>query len=285
MVSRSQVEVFWRRWQPGRPSDDREFENLRNRVLTIARNKLWPIWERSPSLREEFVILAGASFVGQSADGFFTSALYFKINGAETVTDLMHSVQCLLWALHKARPAELAEAVSSLNSVFEMSPNVLAHISKTAEGPALYPGGAKILDDALIADNLEWLDGHPAALKSFREALSILLSKDTNKYRNLLDNLRFAVEQLLRNVLQNQKSLENQKEPLLQWMKSEGLHSNVVGMYHDLLFKHFAIYQNDAVKHGERYSVQEIEFMIYLTGTFMRLLLQISNRRPTSATQ
>jgi hypothetical protein len=130
----------------------------------------------------------------------------------------------------------------------------------------------------LIADNLEWLAQHPEALKNFQGALSIYLSKDVNKYRNLLDNLRFAVEQLLKDVLQNQKSLENQKDTLLPWMKSRGLHAHVTGMYHDLLFKHFALYQNDAVKHGEKYSPQEIEFMIYLTGTFMRLLIQASKQ-------
>jgi dsDNA-binding SOS-regulon protein len=133
-----------------------------------------------------------------------------------------------------------------------------------------------MLDDALIADNLEWLAQPPSALKNFREALSIFLSKDANKYRDLLDNLRFAVEQLLRDVLGNQKSLENQKDLLLPWMKKNGLQPQVINMYHDLLFKHFAIYQNDAVKHGEKYSLKEVEFMIYLTGTFMRLRILAS---------
>lgn len=61
-------------------------------------------------------------------------------------------------------------------------------------------------------------------------------------------------------------------------MKNRGLHAHVVGMYHDLLFRHFTVYQNDAVKHAERYSPQEIEFMIYLAGTFMRLLIQLSKQ-------
>jgi len=36
------------------------------------------------------------------------------------------------------------------------------------------------------------------------------------------------------------------------------------------------MYQNDAVKHGEKYAPHEIEFMIYLTGTFMKLLIEVS---------
>ena len=234
------------------------------------------------AFREEFVILTGASFVGQESTGnFWETALRYKVCDAENLLDLMHAVQCLLWAFHSIhRPSELEGVISRLNGVFELSPNVIAHISTAPQGPTLYPCGAKLLDDALIADNLEWLAQHPQALKSFQGALSIYLSKDVNKYRNLLDDLRFAVEQLLRDILQNQKSLENQKDTLLPWMKSKGLHAHVTGMYHDLLFKHFALYQNDAVKHGEKYSPQEIEFMIYLTGTFMRLLIQAS-KQPT----
>jgi hypothetical protein len=277
MVKRSQIEVFWKGWLPESPDDGKEFERLRNRVLTLAKNNLLPIWRYSSSFREEFVVLVGASFVGQDATEFFTSALYFKINNAGDMSDLMHSVQCLVWALHKTDRGKLDEIVERLNTIFEMSPNVLAHIATTPDGPILYPSGAKILDDALIADNLEWLAEYPAALKHFRVALSIFLSKDSDKYRNLLDNLRFAIEQLLREVLENQKSLENQKESLLPWMKGKGLHAQVVNMYHDLLFKHFTLYQNDAVKHGEKYSFQEIEFMIYLTGTFMRLLIQAAH--------
>jgi hypothetical protein len=45
-------------------------------------------------------------------------------------------------------------------------------------------------------------------------------------------------------------------------------------MYDDLLAR-FMQYQNDAVKHGDNWSSIEIEFMIYLTGAFMRLLLQL----------
>jgi dsDNA-binding SOS-regulon protein len=254
MVARSQIEVFWKSWGPESPDDKQEFEKLRNRVCTIVKNNVWEsLWERYSSFREEFVVLSGASVASQDSN-FWRSALHFRICEAEDMLGLMYAVQCLLWALHAIVRHELPGIAKRLNAAFEMSPNVLAHIALSAEGPTLYPGGAKILDDALIADNLEWLGQHPVALKSFREALSIFLSKDANKYRNLLDNLRFSVEQLLCDLLENQKSLENQKEILLPWMKAKGLHANVISMYHDLLFKHFAIYQNDTVKHGEKYS-------------------------------
>ena len=60
-------------------------------------------------------------------------------------------------------------------------------------------------------------------------------------------------------------------------MKNKGLSANGIGgRIRTCSTKIFAIYGNDAVKPGEKYTPQEIEFMIYLTGTFMRLLIQTS---------
>lgn len=98
---------------------------------------------------------------------------------------------------------------------------------------------------------------------------------DVGDYRSLFDNLRLALEQLLRQVLDNKKSLENQERELLKWIKARGAHQQVVNMYKQLLFGPYSRYQNDAVKHGEQYSEDEAEFMIYLTGIFMRLLLRL----------
>ncbi len=93
----------------------------------------------------------------------------------------------------------------------------------------------------------------------------------------MLDNLRFALEQLLKNILSNRKSLENQKTYLLPWLRKKGLHTQVVNLYEKLL-KTYQDYQNNAVKHNEDFSLDEVEYMIYLTGNFMRLLIQLASR-------
>ena len=82
-----------------------------------------------------------------------------------------------------------------------------------------------------------------------------------------------SVEQILKVVLNNQRSLENQKEEFLRWLSARDAHSQIRNMYHDLLFGKFAQYQNDAVKHNEdNYTPAEVEFMIYLTGTLLRFI-------------
>ncbi|HET7230006.1 MAG TPA: hypothetical protein VFJ16_08400 [Longimicrobium sp.] len=120
---------------------------------------------------------------------------------------------------------------------------------------------------------LEWLSAHPKVASNFEEALKIVLAKDEGKYRNAMDNLRWALEQLLKSVLGDRKPIEKQSDVLLPWLKGKGFHQQVVNMYLDLL-KRFTQYQNDAVKHGDEWKEAELEFVIYLTGAFMRLILQ-----------
>jgi ubiquinone biosynthesis protein UbiJ len=100
------------------------------------------------------------------------------------------------------------------------------------------------------------------------------LRGDSAYYRNILDDLRFSLEQLLKSLLRNDKSLENQKDILGAWLKGKGVHVQIRSLYAHLA-NCFSQYQNNAVKHAEDYSETEVEFMIYLTGTLMRLLLEL----------
>jgi hypothetical protein len=147
----------------------------------------------------------------------------------------------------------------------------------------LLPMGARLLDEAAIDDNLAWLEQYPDAAKAFQEALRLYSRKDPNNFRNLLDNLRVSVEQILKAVLKNRKTLENQKDEFLRWLSAHDAHSQIGNIYHDLLFGRFAQYQNDAVKHNEdKYTTAEIEFMLYLTGTLLRFIQRVSETTPTT---
>jgi hypothetical protein len=145
----------------------------------------------------------------------------------------------------------------------------------------LYPQGAKELDISLVEQPLEWLIEYPKVAEQFENALKTILQKDADNYRGALDDLRWSLEQLLRAVLQNRKPLEKQRDVLLPWLKQQGVHQQIVNMYLDLL-KRFSDYQNDAVKHGDRSHPAELEFMVYVTGALMRLILQAKNTPTTS---
>jgi len=130
----------------------------------------------------------------------------------------------------------------------------------------------------VVDDVIGWLENYPTVAKHYERALKHYTGGGRDNYRSLLDDLRRALEELLREVLGNDKRLEQQEQPLSRWIEQRGVHKEVRSMYTKLLFGPYRIYQNKAVKHGEEYSEDEVEFMIYLTGTFMRLLLQLQAR-------
>lgn len=74
-----------------------------------------------------------------------------------------------------------------------------------------YSNGVNELDE-IITKTKEWLDDYPQTKKHYESAL---LKKYNQVFtRNLLDDLRCALESLVQNILNNEKSLEKQKNDL-----------------------------------------------------------------------
>lgn len=64
----------------------------------------------------------------------------------------------------------------------------------------------------IVLKTKEWLDDYPKAKKHYDDALN---KKNNDIYtRNLLDDLRCSLEALVKEILKNSKSLENQKAEL-----------------------------------------------------------------------
>lgn len=64
------------------------------------------------------------------------------------------------------------------------------------------------INETLIEETRHWLDGYPEALQLYNGALTKYESQVF--HRNLLDDLRLALEKLLRAIFVNDKSLEKQ---------------------------------------------------------------------------
>lgn len=172
---------------------------------------------------------------------------------------------------------------ATLRNAIALTPGIEIEIVGDGEDYHIIPAGAKILDRKLVDEVLQWLEGYPLAKVPFEEALRIYLSKDQGKYRNLLDNLRLALEELVRTLLGNKKSLENQKVELLRWMRVRKASQPIISIFSQLVFGGFRTYQNEFVKHESKFNPQEVEFLIYLVGAFMRLLIILQESAEPSA--
>ncbi len=289
--SRSRMTNFYKRWDI--PLDrEKEFEKFKNRLLTaidisvgnfiLLRRFISENYALRIGLKQPVRSVTGMKLVSQRiakttaglGESFAETDVYRGIESALDEQSLIFSLQCLFWELEEHKCPKLDKLVQLVRQAIDASPLVNIKVAKRGYRVTLYPEGAKLLDEAVVNDTLRWLSNHPAAAKHFENALEICLKKDAAKYRNLLDELRSALEKLVRSILHNKKSLENQKEVLLQWMEKHGAHVQVRNMYHALL-GNFIQYQNDAVKHGDGWAMSEVEYMIYLTGSFMRFLLQL----------
>jgi len=143
---------------------------------------------------------------------------------------------------------------------------------KTNNQYVFYPKGAKLLDEGLINESLIWLENYPIVYKHFNAALE---KYTRNIYeRNLIDDLRFSIEQLIRKLLNNSDRLEKQLPYIGKILKEKQISPQVRNMFQKLL-DYYANYQNENVKHDENINKQEIEFIFYQTGVFIRFLISV----------
>jgi hypothetical protein len=234
-------------------------------------------------MRQSFAVLSGTP--NASHPYFDQSGLADLLAHAKNVFEVADAVRCLLWTIESEGNSYLDYVCRQVQEAFEMSPTIMIRLVRHGNTATLYPTGARLLDAAVVESNLIWLARYPDVLKPFEAALKLYMVKDPSQYRNMLDSLRLALEQMLRVVLKNQKSLENQKGEFLRWLKANDVHVQIGNMYHELLFGSFAKYQNEAVKHREdKYTIAEIEFVLYATGTFLRLIQRLVEQGTTRTT-
>jgi hypothetical protein len=126
----------------------------------------------------------------------------------------------------------------------------------------------------------EWLDDYPQAKKHYEDALS---KRNNNIYtRNLLDDLRCSLEALVKEILKNSKSLENQKAELGNFLKENGISVEIRNLYTDKILDFYIKYQNNNVKHSENFNEIEVDFIFEQTAVLMRLLIKLDNNKKTT---
>jgi len=129
------------------------------------------------------------------------------------------------------------------------------------------------LDEALIERTQHFLGPFPEALSLFEQAVQ----KHANGLflRNVLDDLRLALELLLKSLLCNRKSLENQLSSLGTFIKQRGGSTELANMFVKLI-EYYTKYQNSYVKHDDSIIEEEVEFIFELTASFMKHLVRLS---------
>ena len=128
------------------------------------------------------------------------------------------------------------------------------------------------LEVPLIEETRHWLSTYPDALRLFEDAR---LKYDARVFqRNLIDDLRVSLEVLLKAILGNGRSLENQLSEIGKRLKEKGASPQFRNMFASLL-DYYAKFHNDHVKHDDKLPEEEIEFVFELTASFMKHLVRV----------
>lgn len=124
----------------------------------------------------------------------------------------------------------------------------------------------------LIKDTKHWLSEYPDSLKQYENALSKYNSGIFN--RNTLDDMRLSLELMVKKLLRNEKSLENQISEIGSMLKDSDVSVELRNMVQQVI-KYYTDFQNKHVKHNDKVNQNEIEYVIEFTSVVMKFLIKI----------
>lgn len=125
-----------------------------------------------------------------------------------------------------------------------------------------------------IEETQHYLAPYPDVLEAYNNAISKYRSKDKQLQRNALDDIRLALELFLKQILSNNKSLENQIKHIGNFVSNNGGSHEFTNLLHTLI-DHYSKYQNGRIKHNNDVIEVEISFIVELTSLFIRQLVRL----------
>jgi hypothetical protein len=125
---------------------------------------------------------------------------------------------------------------------------------------------------SLVTETKHWLEAYPGSQRLYLEATMKLEHNVFN--RNLLDDLRLSLESLLKAILSNGRTLENNKAEIGRFLRNKNISAELRNMIVSLI-GYYCDYQNSYVKHNDNVNEKEIIFIFELTSTLMKTLVQL----------
>jgi len=282
----SKIKNFYKRWNITY-DEGRKFIDFKNRALSTIDEVLGELFLSDTNLEKTFLKLIARHFphskMGPFQDiskfkeilnqkKFENSAVYKVISGENNFVEFIKILQILFWL---NLPLEVKEGLYfGFKEDIKLSLLDIQIKRIKKDNTIFYPKGAKLLDEKIVNDVLDWLVLYPKVQKSFESALE----KYQNKIfqRNLIDDLRLSLELLFKKLLHNDRNLDNQQNFLAEHLQQKNIPRELINMYWKLI-NYYTKYQNNYAKHNDKVGSSEIEFILYLTGIFMRFLLTLGD--------
>ena len=254
-------------------------DEFRNRALHTVASILGPYIVEDVDLSNSYLKIIGKSpeFNTLFMHNLTLTPVWSALAGSRETQELVFYLESLFHLPFRSKTLEQLAAGLKEDITASGVPVVLAH----SKGSYIfYPKGVKLLDEHVVNADLEWLSDYPKALTAFKNAL--VQSSDSAKQREVLDSLRVSLENFIRQLLSNRKSLENNKDGLLKWMDDHHTNTESRQMMRQLV-QFYCDYQNNHVKHGDSWKPAEVAFILYETATFVYFLLDLAKQEATQS--
>ena len=168
---------------------------------------------------------------------------------------------------------KVEEYIKTIDSKIELLSKQLSFLKIRWRNGKFYPAEAKELSEKLINEPLEWLKDYPKVKSLYKNALDhySVSVRDNIKRKDVISNSFQAIEELTRNLLNNDKAFDNNFNYLVE---SLNLNTNWKQIFHYYkeLSKEFGRHSG----RGENFIPEQsdTESFLYLSGLIMRLILE-----------
>lgn len=148
-----------------------------------------------------------------------------------------------------------------------------------------YPRGAKLLDNALVDDPLDWLinNGLPTVHDPLTKALSHFLHarKDSNLLADAITDAYDALEAMAKYVCGNERTFDHNRESFLSRIKASENFKKIAKEMSN--YAHTFRHGTSESKPKPTPSVSEVEAFIYSVGILIRLAISANGVQNNSA--
>ena len=127
---------------------------------------------------------------------------------------------------------------------------------------------------ALVSEPLEWLNNYPQTKKTY--VIALKQYSDGIYIRDVADNLRKTLEAFFQEFLGNKKNLANNINEVFKFLGTHNAEPELAGSIKDLLSKYDSL-NNKIAKHNDKVDARYLEFLLYQTGIFIRMLITVKN--------
>ncbi len=187
----------------------------------------------------------------------------------------LQALEALYHTLEDPDPAELSQQLESILSQSE------THLGIRWRNGTFFPSGAKLLDDSLVDENLQWLSEprYQNVLAPFQKGLSDFLQgqRDPNKLIDAVRDMYEALEAMAKVITRKRgRDLSGNRELFVNKLNLSNYYKKMLSDYigYGCNFRHGL----DISKTRTPPLFQEVEAFIYTTGLFLRLAIESTTK-------